>query len=120
MNGVAKMEPSAVAAEQLGAAGGTSISRRRLIIGHVSVSVAFLVIYILLDRPDVILMRDRGFTAWYPPVGLAMALLLGISPWYAPLVWLSGTLAGALLYHQPIVSWSGTLGALCTAGLYAL
>jgi diguanylate cyclase (GGDEF)-like protein/PAS domain S-box-containing protein len=102
-----------------GAAVAASNSESRRIIGHASLSLAFLVIYILLDRPDVIFISAKGLTAWYPPAGLAMALLLGVSPWYAPLVWLSSVVAGRLIYDQHILSWSGTLGGICTASLYA-
>lgn len=94
--------------------------RRRLIAGHAILSIAFCVSYALLAQPDLILISSLGFTAWYPPEGLSMALLLGISPWYAPLVCLSTMASGAFIYHQPVVSWSGTLGALSSASVYAL
>lgn len=97
-----------------------SSSTRRLILGYVVVSIAFVVAYLLLDRPDVILVSKTGFMAWYPPVGLVMALLLGVSPLYAPLVWLVSVVARPLIYHQPVLSWCGMLGTMCTASLYAL
>jgi diguanylate cyclase (GGDEF)-like protein/PAS domain S-box-containing protein len=99
--------------------GDTPASGSPKVIGHLALSLAFFVIYILLDRPDVILTSDKGLTAWYPPAGLAMALLLGISPRYAPLVWLSSIVAGRLIFDQHILSWSAILGGLCTACVYA-
>ncbi len=99
--------------------GMASRPRTRLILRHAAISVIFLVVYGLIDKPDVLLVSKLGFTAWHPPVGLSVALLLGISPWYAPLVWLTDTLSRALIYHQPVISWSGMLGALCTASFYA-
>jgi hypothetical protein len=29
-----------------------------------------------------------GISAWYPPVGIALDLLIGMGPQYAPLYWL--------------------------------
>jgi diguanylate cyclase (GGDEF)-like protein/PAS domain S-box-containing protein len=96
-----------------------SRSRWKLVARHAAISSVFFATYVLLSRPEIILVSKLGFTAWYPPVGLSVALLLGLSPWYAPLVWLSDTLASALIYHQPVISWSGTVGAFGTSGLYA-
>lgn len=120
MSAISPAKPGAAAGEAPLAATRDASMRRRLIVGRVAISIFFFVIYALLDRPDVILISNLGFTAWCPPVGLSMALLLGVSPWYAPVVWASNSVAGALIYHQPIGSWSGTLGALCTAGVYAI
>jgi diguanylate cyclase (GGDEF)-like protein/PAS domain S-box-containing protein len=114
-----KVEQGSDAARSFAEGRTASIPSRSLIVRHVTISLVFLVIYALLDRPGVILVSKLGFTSWYPPVGLSVALLLGVSPWYAPLVWIASALSGALIYHQPVLSWSGTLGALSTAGFYA-
>ncbi|MGD0213441.1 MAG: diguanylate cyclase [Terriglobales bacterium] len=85
---------------------------RRLIFRHALVSVSFVLLYLLLNRPEVIFISRIGFAAWYPAIGLAMALLLGVSPWYGLLVCLAGVLAGKLIYAQPVTSFSGTVGSV--------
>jgi hypothetical protein len=61
---------------------------------YVLVSLSFVLIYLLLNRPEIIFISRIGFTAWYPAIGLVMALLLGVSPWYAMLVCFADVLAG--------------------------
>jgi diguanylate cyclase (GGDEF)-like protein/PAS domain S-box-containing protein len=86
-----------------------SMHSRRLITRHALVSVAFVFLCLLLNRPEIIFVSRIGFAAWYPAVGLAMALMLGISPWYGLLVCFSVPLAGRIIYAQPIVSFSSTV-----------
>jgi len=52
---------------------------------------------LLLNRPEVILISRIGFVAWYPAIGLVIALLLGVSPWYALLVCLADALRESYL-----------------------
>jgi len=54
---------------------------RRYLIGFL-----FILIFVLLDRTTVYLQVLPGISAWYPPVGMALALLLGMGPRYAPLL----------------------------------
>ena len=93
---------------------------RRLIIRHAFLSIAFVLLYLLLNRPEVIFFSRIGFVAWYPAIGLVMALLLGVSPWYAILVCLSDALASRVVYHQPATSFSDTVGAVGIAICYGL
>src|ERR1700733_14182998 len=98
---------------------------RRLIFRHALVSLSFVLLYLLLNRPEVILISRLGFITWYPAIGLVMALLLGVSPWYALLVFFSEALAGKAIYGQPLISFSNTLGAAgsalcCGAAAYVL
>jgi integral membrane sensor domain MASE1 len=93
---------------------------RRLILRHVLVSISFVLLYLLLNRPEVILLSRLGFVTWYPAIGLVMALLLGMSPWYALLVCLADALAGAVMYGQSLTSFSGTLGAAGSALCYGV
>jgi diguanylate cyclase (GGDEF)-like protein/PAS domain S-box-containing protein len=94
------------------------MASKRLIIRHAIVSLSFVLLYLLLNRPEVIFISRIGFVAWYPAVGLVMALLLGVSPWYALLVFLADTLAGKVMYAQPVMSFSGTIGSLGSALCY--
>ena len=91
---------------------------RCLIIRRALVSLSFVLLYLLLNRPEVILFSRTGFVAWYPAIGLAMALLLGVSPWYALLVCFSDALAGRLIYAQPPMSFSNTVDAAGIAICY--
>jgi diguanylate cyclase (GGDEF)-like protein/PAS domain S-box-containing protein len=91
---------------------------KQLIIRHFLLSLAFVLIYLLLNLPQTIFVSQLGSSAWYPANGLALALMVGISPWYALLVALSDVLASALIYHQPLRSFGATLGAIGLAGWY--
>jgi hypothetical protein len=59
---------------------------QRQIFRHALVSISFVLLYLLLNRPEIIFISRIGFVAWFPATGLVMALLLGVSPWYALLV----------------------------------
>jgi len=82
---------------------------RRLILRHALVSLSFVLLSLLLNRPEVISFSRIGFVAWYPAIGLVMALTLGVSPWYAFLACFSSAFAGRVVYAQPIMSFSGTI-----------
>ncbi len=90
----------------------------RLIIRHAIFSIAFVLLYLALSQPPVILISQLGSVAWYPASGLVLAVLLGVSPWYAVLVCFADALAGALIYHQPLLSFGETIGALGVASCY--
>jgi diguanylate cyclase (GGDEF)-like protein/PAS domain S-box-containing protein len=93
---------------------------KRLIIRHVLVALSFTLVYLLLNRPEVIFISRIGFVAWYPAIGLVIALLLGVSPWYALLVCVVDSFAGKVIYGQPVLSFSGTVGSLGSGGCYAV
>jgi signal transduction histidine kinase/DNA-binding response OmpR family regulator len=92
---------------------------QRFTIRHAVLSLAFVLAFLLLNRPEVIVISRIGSVVWYPATGLVLALLLGISPWYAFLVCVADSLAGMLIYRQPFNSFSGTVGAVGVAGFYA-
>src|SRR5579863_2132466 len=91
----------------------------RVILRHVIVSFVFVSLFLLLNRPEVIVISRLGYVVWYPAAGLALALMLGITPWYGVLVSIAVALSGILIYGQPITSFSGTVGAVGGAGIYA-
>jgi diguanylate cyclase (GGDEF)-like protein/PAS domain S-box-containing protein len=93
---------------------------RRLVLRHGLLSLSFLVLSLLLNRPEVIVLARLGLTAWYPATGLVLALLLGVTPWYGFLVLFADALAGKLIYHQPLLSFGETFGAAGLAICYAL
>jgi PAS domain S-box-containing protein len=73
----------------------TALNPRRVIIG-----VAFVILYVLLDRATVFVQMWQGISAWYPPTGLALAMLFGLGTWFAPLALLAGLISGVVIYHQ--------------------
>ena len=44
-----------------------------------------------------------GTDLWYPPAGLALALLMGLGVSYAPLIFVSGFLTSTINYHLPVL-----------------
>src|SRR5580704_8084626 len=90
----------------------------RLIIRHATLSIVFVLLYLALNQPSVILISQLGSVAWYPATGLVLAIVLGISPWYAVLVCFSDALAGALIYHQSLLSFGETVGSVGVAACY--
>jgi len=92
---------------------------KHLILRHALLSLVFVASYLLLSRPEVILLTRLGFVAWYPATGLVLALMLGISPWYVLLACVCDTLAGALFYHQHLKSFTESIGAAGTSSCYA-
>jgi len=97
----------------------TLMREPRTIIRHALLSVSFVALFLILNRPEVIVISRLGSVVWYPATGLVLALMLGVSPWYAFLVCFADALAGTLIYKQPIMSYSGTIGAAAVAAFYA-
>ncbi len=110
---VGEKEPATVTAT------GSLIGNRSQIFAHAILSAGFVLVYLCLNRPEILLESKLGFTVWYPPAGLILALMLGISPRYAPLAVLADALAGALIYHQPLLSKSETIAPLLGVACYA-
>ena len=53
---------------------------RRNFVRHGLVSISFVLIYLALNRPEIVFFSRIGFVAWYPAIGPVMALMLGVSP----------------------------------------
>ena len=87
--------------------------------GRAFVSVLFVLAVLLLNRPEIIVIKRFGYVVWYPATGLLVAFLLTFGPWIGILGALGCTLAGVLIYHQPLISWSGTIGSAAFGGFYA-
>ena len=95
------------------------IFRNRKLLRHVLLSIWFLFVFLLLNRPEVILISRLGSVVWYPATGLVLAMLLGISPWYTILVFVGNAAAGSLIYHQSAITLSQTVGGLSISVFYA-
>jgi len=84
------------------------------------IAFLFLVIFVLLDGTTVYLQILPGISAWYPPVGIALALLIGMGPRYAPLNWLAGFISAKVNYHQPFLSYIFLPGNSLDFGTYTI
>jgi len=91
----------------------------RVILRHVLLSIWFLLLFMGLNLPAVILISHLGSVVWYPATGLSLAILLGVSPWYAFVVSLGGVLAGKCFYGQTFATWGQTVGAVGISIFYA-
>ena len=80
---------------------------------RVLVGLCFVAVYVLLDRSTVYFQIWSGISAWYPPTGLAFAVLIALGPGYALVILIAAAIASILNYHQAVLSYSfigGTLG----------
>ena len=59
-----------------------------------------ILIYGLLDRTTVYLQIWPSISAWYPPIGMAVALMVGIGLEMFPVLLIAGFLSGYINYHQ--------------------
>jgi len=91
---------------------------RPVAVRHAALSLLFFALYLLLNRSDILMESQLGFTLWYPATGLALALMLGVNPWYTLLACLAGVASDTLIYHQPLTSWSESLGSIAAAAIY--
>jgi PAS domain S-box-containing protein len=76
------------------------VSRARWNPWRIGPGIVFVAAYVLLDRMTVFFQMWSGISAWYPPVGLALGMLVGMGLAYAPLMLLAGVTAGIVNYHQ--------------------
>jgi len=89
----------AVSVSPTPSAGNFSLYFRRLVF-----AVVCVFIYVLLDRTTVYLQIWPSISAWYPPVGLAVALIVGLGPRILPALVVAGYLSGYINYHQSVTS----------------
>jgi PAS domain S-box-containing protein len=82
------------------------------------ISLFVVVIYVLLDRSTVFFQMWTDISAWYPPIGLSMAVLIGMGTGYAPVLLLAGLVSAKLNYHTATLSYGFLLGNLLIMGTY--
>jgi PAS domain S-box-containing protein len=63
-------------------------------------AVLCVLIYCILDRTTVYLQIWPSISAWYPPVGFSVALMIGLGLEIVPIIIIASYLAGFLNYHQ--------------------
>jgi diguanylate cyclase (GGDEF)-like protein/PAS domain S-box-containing protein len=92
----------------------------RVVLGHTLLAASAFLLYLLLNRPEIILLSKLGVTTWYPAIGLAFALMLAVNPRYVLAMALAGATSGMLLYHQSFYSWGVLVEAPVGALIYGL
>ena len=65
-------------------------------------AISCILAYVLLDRSTVYLQIWSNISAWYPPTGFALALMIGIGPEVIPALLVAGYLSGYFNYHQSL------------------
>lgn len=83
------------------------------------VGIVFLFLLVLLDRMAVGFQIWNGVSAWYPPAGLEVAVLVGLGLWFSPVMLLANCLAGMINYHTSPLTASFWLSNLTIAGGYS-
>jgi PAS domain S-box-containing protein len=74
------------------------------------VAVCFVAAHVLLDRSTMFFQIWTEISAWYPPTGLAFAVLIGFGPRYAVPILIAADIASIVNYHQPVDSFSFLVG----------
>jgi PAS domain S-box-containing protein len=62
--------------------------------------VVFLILHVVLDRMTVDFQMWKGVSAWYPPAGLEVAVLVGLGFSYIPVILLANFVSAIVNYHQ--------------------
>jgi len=70
------------------------------------VAVVFVLTYVLLDRSAVFFQMWSGISAWYPPAGLGLAMLIVFGTRYFPLIMLGGFISGVVNYQQQFFTFT--------------
>jgi PAS domain S-box-containing protein len=86
---------------------------------RVGPGIVIVALYILLDRMTVFFQMWQGVSAWYPPVGLEVAVLTGLGMTYAPLMGLAGICSSILNYHESPFSVATWMMVVISVGGYS-
>jgi PAS domain S-box-containing protein len=82
--------------------------------------LVFLILLVLLDRMAVGFQLWNGVSAWYPPAGLEVAVLVGLGLSFSPAMLLANCLAGMINYHTSPLTASFWLSNLTIVSGYSL
>ncbi len=77
---------------------------------RLAIAIGYTILYVVLDRSVVFFQMWEGISAWYPPAGLALALLVGLDLAYAPLLLIAGMIAASVNY--PLSAFSAGFWAV--------
>ena len=90
----------------------------RRMLRQLLVAVCFVIAHVLLDRSTIPLQIWNEISAWYPPTGLALAVLIAFGPRYVFPILIAETIASILNYHLPVYSFSFLVGNIEFAATY--
>ena len=82
------------------------------------VVVCFVAAHVLLDRSTISFQIWTEISAWYPPTGLAFAVLIGFGPRYALPILIATDIASIVNYHLPVYSFSFLVGNIEFTAVY--
>jgi PAS domain S-box-containing protein len=83
-------------------------------------AVTFVILHILLDRMTVAFEMGNGIiSAWYPPAGLEVAVLIRFGMSFAPVVLLANVISMIIDYHQSPYAYAFWVQTLAIAGGYS-
>lgn len=85
---------------------------------HVVPGIVVAILYVVLDRMTVFFQMWQGVSAWYPPVGLEVAVLTGVGLAYAPVLLVAAFCSSVLNYHQSPFALSTSVMACVSVGGY--
>src|ERR1700690_3998337 len=85
---------------------------------RVGPGIVLVALYILLDRMTVFFQMWQGVSAWYPPVGLEVAVLTGLGMGYTPLMAAAGLSSSIANYHQSPLALTTWVMVLVSVGGY--
>jgi len=80
--------------------GTVPLSSRSLFFRRLLFSLLCILLFVFLDRTTVFLQIWPSISAWYPPIGMAVALLVGVGLEVFPALLLAGFVSGYVNYHQ--------------------
>ena len=92
---------------------------RKLRVRRFIASCCFVLVYVLLDRSTVYFQIWPSISAWYPPTGLAVAVLIAFGPGAVVPMFIAACLAASLNYHTPVATYSYFPALLALVGIYA-
>ncbi len=82
-------------------------------------SLVYVLAHIAADRLAASFVIEAGISVWYPPAGLAFALLLILGPRWLPLAFV-GNLAASLIVYPLPTAWSNVAMSALVSTAYAL
>jgi PAS domain S-box-containing protein len=87
---------------------------------NIGAGVLFLFLNLALDRMTVAFEMGNGIiSAWYPPAGLQIALLMSLGLSYFPVVFFANLISSQLIYHQSPFLFGTWVQELAITGGYS-
>jgi PAS domain S-box-containing protein len=92
---------------------------RKLRVRRFIAGCCFVLVYVWLDRSTVYFQIWPSISAWYPPTGLGVAVLIAFGPGAMLYMFVAACLAASLNYHTPVASYSYFPSLLVLVSFYA-